>query len=281
MCWTEPRWRPTVWSRRAALSSVALPPWALWRASSTARWVKKKTSPLFLCQPLSLQQQLHKCWCSPVAVYLLVALYVSKAAGSSSGYSVSWRGKRHFNILVLLPLLTSRRLPGDYWRKEQRHLPESLHQLALPGTHWPDLSFIRISTVILTCCFLFSNSGGGEGPCRGAFVGPPAAWGVCAGRSADGDHRDPSVTASRRRGVLLSNRRPSGRLREHSSPVCFEETEPAEPGKSQATNLLDLILDYFKLKTDFFTSLIWCNSWNKLLEWDITQWGIILKCKLM
>lgn len=51
LCWTEPRWRPTVWSRRAAPSSAALPPWALWRASSTARWVK--TFPLPLSAQLS------------------------------------------------------------------------------------------------------------------------------------------------------------------------------------------------------------------------------------
>ena len=109
MCWTEPRWMPTVWSRRAALSSVALPPWAMWRASSTARWVKK-TSLLFLCQPLSLQQQLHKYWWSPVAVYLLVALYVSKAAGSSSGYGVSWREKDILTSLFYFPSSH----PGDY-----------------------------------------------------------------------------------------------------------------------------------------------------------------------
>lgn len=80
--------------------------------------------------------------------------------------------------------------------------------------------------------FFFFYSGGGQGPCRGAFVGPPAAWGICAGWSADGDHWDPSVRASRCCSLLLHNRGPSGRLWKHSGSVYFEETKPANTGKN-------------------------------------------------
>lgn len=76
------------------------------------------------------------------------------------------------------------------------------------------------------------GSGRGKGTCWGAFTGPLTPWSVCLGRSADGDHRDPSVRASCRPGILPGEGGPAGRLRENSGSFCFKETYPTEPGKN-------------------------------------------------
>lgn len=93
-----------------------------------------------------------------------------------------------------------------------------------------------LASVRCSACFgetvLAFCSGGGEVPCWGAFIGPPASRRVCLGRSADGDHWDPAVGASRVPGMLRRDWRPPGGLREHAGSFRFEETHPAEPGNN-------------------------------------------------
>lgn len=109
----ELRWRPIIWRRRAALLSVASPPWARWRAFSTAGWVKKTPPLLLKSSSLSAAGAVQECW----------SIFIAR--------------KKSYTVPCLSnSLVTSRRLPGDHWGKELRHLSESIHQLALPGGHF-------------------------------------------------------------------------------------------------------------------------------------------------
>lgn len=112
MCWTQPRWRPTVWSKRAALSSVAFPPWALWRASSTARLVKKTQT---LCHPLSLCNSNY----TSINIFTCSSLFVVRFICEQGSRQQSWlqcelRENYILTYLLLFSFLPPSRHPGDY-----------------------------------------------------------------------------------------------------------------------------------------------------------------------